>query len=36
MKILVITDILILRFYGYIKEISADILIQNIDEPKIN
>ena len=35
MKISVITDILILGFYGYIGDISADILTQNIDIPKI-
>ena len=39
MKILVITDISILRFYGYIRyieDISADILEKNIDKPKID
>ena len=34
-KISVITDILVLGFYGYIRDISADILIQNIDRQKI-
>ena len=34
MKISVITDILVLGFYGYIRDISADILIQNIDRQK--
>ena len=29
-------DISVLQFYGYIGEISLDILIQNIDKPKIN
>ena len=34
----IITDILVLRFYGYIRyigEISMNILTQNIDEPKL-
>ena len=38
MKILVITDISVFRFYGYIKyieDISADILEKNIDRLKI-
>ena len=29
------TDILVLRFYGYIEDISMDILTQNISGPKI-
>ena len=36
MKILIITDILAFRFYEYIEDIFSDILIQNIDVPKIN
>ena len=28
------TDILVLRFYGYIEDISMDILTQNISRPK--
>ena len=42
MKISVITDISVLRFYGYIgyigdiSDISADILEKNIDKPKID
>ena len=36
MKISVITDISVLRFYGYIGDISVDILEKNIDKPKIN
>ena len=36
MKISVITNILLLWFYGYIGDISTYILIQNIDEPKID
>ena len=36
MKILTITDILVLRFYGYIGDISMDILEKNIDKPKID
>ena len=36
MKISVITDILILRFYGYIRDISMDILEKNIDKLKID
>ena len=39
MKILVITDISVLQFYGYIEyigDISANILIQNIGNIKIN
>ena len=36
MKILVITDISVLQFYGYIRDISADILEKNIDKPKID
>ena len=36
MKILVITDISVLRFYGYIGHILADILEKNIDKPKID
>ena len=35
MKISVITDISILRFYGYIGYISADILEKNIGKLKI-
>ena len=35
MKILVITNISVLRFYGYIGDISADILEKNIDRLKI-
>ena len=29
-------DISVLRFYGYIGDISADILEKNIDKPKID
>ena len=29
-KILVITDISVVQFYGYIGDVSANILIQNI------
>ena len=36
MKISVITDISELRFYGYIGDISADILEKDIDKPKID
>ena len=39
MKILIITNISVLRFYGYIKyigDISMDILTQNIDQVKNN
>ena len=36
MKISVITDILVLEFYGYIGDILADILTQNINRPKID
>ena len=36
MKILVITNILILQFYLYIEDISTDILEKNIDKPKID
>ena len=39
MKISVITDISVLRFYGYIGyiiDILTDILEKNIDKPKIN
>ena len=39
MKISIITDILVLWFYRYINyigDISTDILIQNIDDIKIN
>ena len=36
MKISVITAISVLRFYGYIGDISADILEKNIDKPKID
>ena len=36
MKISLITDISILRFYGYIGDISMDILEKNIDKPKID
>ena len=36
MKIFVITDISILPFYGYIENISMDILTQNVGEPKID
>ena len=35
MKISVITDISVLRFYGYIGDISADILEKNIGKLKI-
>ena len=35
MKILVITDIFVLQFYGYIGDISADILEKNISKLKI-
>ena len=35
MKISVITNISIFRFYGYIEDISADILEKNIDTLKI-
>ena len=37
-KILIITDILVLRFYGYIRyigDISTDILENKFDRPKI-
>ena len=36
MKILVITDISVFQFYGYIRNISVDILTQNINESKID
>ena len=39
MKISVITDISVLRLYGYIgyiRDISADILEKNINKPKID
>ena len=36
MKISVITDISVLWFYGYIGDILADILEENIDKPKID
>ena len=36
MKISVITDISVLQFYEYIKDILADILKKNIDKPKID
>ena len=36
MKISVITDISVLRFYGYIGDIFADILEKNIHKPKID
>ena len=36
MKISVITDILVFRFYGYIEDISVDILKKNIDKSKID
>ena len=39
MKISVITNILVSRCYryiGYIEDISADVLTQNIDDVKIN
>ena len=36
MKISVITDISVLRFYEYIIDILADILEKNIDKPKID
>ena len=29
-------DILVFRFYEYVEDIFLDILIQNIDVPKIN
>ena len=35
MKISVITDISVLRFYGYIEDISTDILEKNIGRLKI-
>ena len=35
MKILVITNISVLRFYGYIGDILTDILEKNIDRLKI-
>ena len=35
MKISIIMDISVLRFYGYIGDISADILEKNIDKHKI-
>ena len=35
-KISVIIDISILQFYGYIKNITVNILIQNINESKID
>ena len=35
MKISVITDISVLRFYGYIGDISVDILEKNIGKLKI-
>ena len=34
MKISAITNISVLEFYGYIEDISTDILIQNIDRPE--
>ena len=36
MKLSIITDISVLQFYGYIREILMDILTQNIDGQKIN
>ena len=36
MKILVIMDISVFQFYGYIGDISVDILEKNIDKPKID
>ena len=36
MKISVITNISVLPLYGYIKDLSADILEKNIDKHKIN
>ena len=36
MKILAITDILVLWFYGYMGDISMDILGKNIDRQKID
>ena len=36
MKISIITNISIFRFYKYIKDIWADILKKNIDKPKID
>ena len=36
MKISIITDISVLQFYGYIREILVDILTQNINGQKIN
>ena len=36
MKISVITDILVFWFYGYIGDISMDVLEKNIDKPKID
>ena len=35
MKISVITDISVLRFYGYIRDMSANILEKNIGRLKI-
>ena len=36
MKLSIIMDISVLQFYEYIREISVDILTQNIDGQKIN
>ena len=36
MKISVITNILIFQIYGYIRDISVDILEKNINSPKID
>ena len=36
MKISVIIDISVLGFYGYIEDISVNILTQNIDRQKIH
>ena len=36
MKISIITNILVLRFYEYIRDTSTNILIQNISDVKTN
>ena len=36
MKISIIMDILVLRFYRYIRDIYTNILTQNIDNIKVN
>ena len=36
MKILIIMDISVLSFYECIRDISTDIMTQNIGEPKID